>query len=171
MNFEDLLFQRRSIRQYTHESIPKEKLQKILQAGLLAPSSRNKKPCQFYVIHKKDILEQLGQIKPSGAFIGDANAAIIVMVDTSLSDVWIEDCSIAMSYMQLMATALDIGSCWVQMRKRKNEHGKDAEEVVKEMIGVPNTYHLVGILSLGIPAQTVSPHTEAELDISKIHEI
>lgn len=171
MNFEDLLFQRRSIRQYTHESIPKEKLQKILQAGLLAPSSRNKKPCQFYVIHKKDILEQLGQIKPSGAFIRDAHVAIVVMADASISDVWIEDCSIAMSYMQLMATALDIGSCWVQMRKRKNEHGKDAEEVVKEIVGAPQTYRLVGILSLGLPAQILPPHTIDDVDASKIHKI
>lgn len=171
MNLEDLLLKRRSIRKYTKEDIDPDTLQKILQAGLLAPSSRNKKPCQFYIIQDKDILKKLSTIKPSGAFIGDANAAIIVMADTSLSDVWIEDCSIAMSYMQLMATTLDIGSCWVQMRKRKNEHGKDAEEVVKEIVGAPQPYRLVGILSLGLPAQNLPPHTIDDFDASKIHKI
>lgn len=171
MNFEELLFQRRSIRKYTKENMDPDTLQKILQAGLLAPSSRNKKPCQFYVIQDKDILKQLSTIKPSGTFIGDANAAIIVMADASLSDVWIEDCSIAMSYMQLMATALQVGSCWVQMRKRTNALGKDAEEVVKEIVGAPQTYRLVGILSLGLPAQILPPHTIDDVDASKIHKI
>ncbi len=171
MNLEELLRKRRSIRKYTKDEIDTDTLQKILQAGLLAPSSRNKKPCQFYVIQDKSILKSLSMIKPSGAFICDANAAIIVMADSSLSDVWIEDCSIAMSYMQLMATALDVGSCWVQMRKRTNALGKDAEEVVKEIVGAPNTYHIVGILSLGLPGQTLPPHTIDEFDESKIHKI
>ncbi|MGN0094022.1 MAG: nitroreductase family protein, partial [Methanobrevibacter sp.] len=41
---------RRSVREYTGEDIPEEKLERIIQAGLLAPTSRNRKPCEFMVV-------------------------------------------------------------------------------------------------------------------------
>ena len=49
MSLIDVMKNRRSIRKYTDEDIPEEKLEKIIQAGLLAPTSRNRKPCNFMV--------------------------------------------------------------------------------------------------------------------------
>ena len=67
MKLLETMLSRRSIRQYTEEAIPEEKLNMILQAGLLAPTSRNIKPCEFYVIRNKDILMKLSQAKAMGA--------------------------------------------------------------------------------------------------------
>ena len=53
MDLLDVMLKRRSVRKYTDEEIPTEKLNKILQAGLLAPTSRNLKPCNFLVINNK----------------------------------------------------------------------------------------------------------------------
>ena len=59
MDLLDVMLKRRSVRKYTDEEIPTEKLNKILQAGLLAPTSRNLKPCNFLVIDNKETLKKI----------------------------------------------------------------------------------------------------------------
>ena len=55
------MLNRRSVRAYAAEPVPEDKLEKILQAGLLAPISKNRKPCEFYVIRDKAVLKELSK--------------------------------------------------------------------------------------------------------------
>ena len=82
-----------------------------------------------------------------------------------------EDCSAAMSYMNLMAAEQGLGSCWCQMHLRPKLADKDAEENVRKALDVPDHYRIVGILALGITAQAAKPHTPEEIDDSRVHEI
>lgn len=75
--------------------------------------------------------------------LADADAAIIVIGDTEKSDAWIEDCSIAMILMQLEATELGIGSCWVQCRGRTTPQGTGTEDRIKSLFG---TWISIGLL-------------------------
>lgn len=166
------ILNRRSVRKYTGEEIPEEKLQAVLEAGLLAPTSMNKKPCQFYVIKDREVLKKLSKAKKFGAgFLADAAVGIAVFADSDKSDVWAEDCSVALSYMNLMAAEQGLGSCWCQIHLRSSLTGKDAEENVRKALDVPGNYRIAGILALGIPAQDVKPHTMDEIDRSKVHVI
>jgi nitroreductase len=169
MTLIDLMFKRRSTRKFTDEEISKEDLDLILQAALLAPTSMNRKPCNFMVVERKETLKELSQSKDHGAdLIAGANKAIVVIADSMLADTWIEDSSIALTYMHLMATELDIGSCWVQIHLRSKD-GKDAEEIVKDILKIDSHYRIVGILALGHSDEIPEPHTADELDKSKIH--
>ncbi len=166
----DVITKRRSIRKFASEQVPEQKLHAILRAGLLAPTSMNKKPCEFYAVSNRALLRQLSQAKEQGAaLLADAPAAIAVCADSSKSDVWVEDCSIAMAYMGLMATSQGLGSCWVQMRRRRSSAGDDAETAVLGALGVPACFRMVGLLALGIPAQEAAPHSVNEADFSKVH--
>lgn len=82
---------------------------------------------------------------------------------------WSEDSSIALAYMDLMASSLGIGGCWVQMRMRKDESGGDAEENVRQIMGVEEPFRIVGILALGVPAEKKEPYTLDELKWEKVH--
>ena len=82
---------------------------------------------------------------------------------------WIEDSSIALGYMHLMAASLDVGSCWVQIHLRQTADGEDSEKVVKDIIGVDDYFRVVGILALGMPEGEVKPHTLEDMDKSRIH--
>ena len=96
MKLLDIILNRRSIRKYTDEAIPDGKLNEILQVDLLAPTSRNIKPCEFYVIRDKAVLEKLSRAKAMGAaMLKDCSAAIAVMGNSEKADTWVEDCSIA----------------------------------------------------------------------------
>ena len=78
----DLILKRRSVRQYLKKEVEETVLKAILSAGLLAPTGMNKKPCRFYVIKKKEILEALSTVKPAGAaMLKEAPVAIAVIVD------------------------------------------------------------------------------------------
>lgn len=119
MELLELLQKRASVRTYTDEPIPEEKLQKVLQAGLLSMSGRNIKPWELIVVKDKQTLIQLSKSRTMGArMLENASTAIIVVADETKTDVWTEDASIVMSYMHLMADNLGLGSCWIQGRCR-----------------------------------------------------
>lgn len=170
MELLQIMKNRRSIRKYTGEKIPAEKLNLILQAGLLAPSSKNIRPVEFIVIDDKDTLKKLSKSKQAGAgMLSDASCAIIVIGDTRKADAWIEDCSLAMGYMLLMAENLGIAACWVQQRLRKTLLRKDSGAYVKELLEIPNYYEVEAILSLGISEKAEAPRAWEETEQNKIH--
>lgn len=172
MDLLNTILQRRSIRKFTEEPVSDEKIKRILQAGLLAPTSQNRKPCEFYVIRRKSVLEDLSKAKQMGAaFLADCDVAIAVFGNSMKADTWIEDCSIAMSYMNLMAAEQGVGSCWCQIHLRSSLHGEDAEKNVREILSVPEECRIVGILALGTSAKNIQPHSLSDADTSKIHEI
>ena len=172
MELMDTILKRRSIRKYTGEDIPEETLRQILQAGLLAPTSRNLKPWDFYVVKDKATLRKLSAAKNAGGgMLAQCSAAIAVFGDSEKADTWVEDCSIAMSFMMLMAEEQGVGSCWVQLHFRTDETGTSAEENVKKLLSVPERYRIAGLLALGFPAEEAKPHTLEEADWSKVHRI
>ena len=169
MELMDVMYKRRSSRKFTDEAITKEELDKILKAALLAPTSMNRKPCNFLVVERKETLKELAGAKNHGAeLLAGADKAIVVLADTFVADTRCEDSSIALTYMHLMATDLGLGSCWVQIHLRDKD-GTDAEEVVREIVGVDDHYRIVGVMALGSIEKQPEPHTPDDLDKSKIH--
>lgn len=169
MEFMDVLLKRRSTRKFSDEKITKDELDKILKAGLLAPSSMNRKPVNFLVVERKETLSQLAKSKDHGAeLIAGADKAIVVIADTMVADTWCEDSSIALTYLHLAATDLGIGSCWVQIHLREKD-GVDAEEIVRDIVKIDNHYRIVGIMALGHSDDIPDPHTIDDIDKGKIH--
>ena len=163
------MFKRRSTRKFRDEDISKQDLDLILHSALLAPTSMNRKPCNFMVVERKETLKELSECKDMGAgLIAGANKAIVVIADSMIADTWIEDSSIALTDMHLMATELDIGSCWVQTHLR-SKNGKDSEEVVRDILKIDSYYRIVGMLALGYSDDIPQAHDESDLDKSKIH--
>ena len=169
MTLQDIMLKRRSTRKFNDDPVTKSELDKILHAALLAPTSRNRKPCNFLVVERKETLEQLSKCKNHGAeLIAGADKAIVVAADSMISDTWCEDSSIALTYMHLMAAELNLGSCWVQIHLRDKD-GIDAEEIVRDIIKIDDHYRIVGILALGHSDEIPSPHTLDDIDKNKIH--
>ena len=169
MELINLMLKRRSTRKFNGEEISKDDLDRILQAALLAPTSRNRKPCSFMVVERKETLNELSQSKDHGAeLIKGADKAIVVIADSMIADTWIEDSSIALTYMHLMAADLDIGSCWVQIHLR-NKDGNDSERIVRDILKIDDNYRIVGILALGHSDNIPKAHTLDDIEKDKIH--
>ena len=169
MTLLDVMLKRRSTRTFNDEPVTKDELEKILQAALLAPTSMNRKPCNFLVVERKETLDELSRCKNHGAdLIAGADKAIVVVADTMIADTWCEDSSIALTYMHLMAAELNLGSCWVQIHLRDKD-GIDAEEVVRDIVKIDDHYRIVGIMALGHSDDIPEPHTLEDIDKGKIH--
>ncbi|WP_461463560.1 nitroreductase family protein, partial [Methanobrevibacter sp.] len=80
MDLIDVMLKRRSIREFEEIDITTEQINKILDAALLAPTSRNRKPCKFIVVSNKKILKKLSQCKNTGAqLLEGCNKAVVVI--------------------------------------------------------------------------------------------
>ena len=176
MSLLEMLQKRHSIRKYTDANISDQDLQTILQAGLLSASGRAARPWEFIVVRNKETLQKMSESRVGAAkMLANANAAIVVIADESKTDVWVEDCSIAMSNMHLAASTLGIGSCWIQGRLRtatSTDSGTASittEDYVRECLHFPEGYKLEAILSLGMPAEEKTPAELSKLPFEKIH--
>lgn len=170
MNLLEMMQNRRSIRKYTEEPIAKEKLEQVLQAGLLSESGHGARPWQLIVVQDPDMLKKMASCREGSAkMLEGADAAIVVVADTSLTDVWVEDCSIVMANMHLMADSLGLGSCWIQGRLRTAENGQTTEAYLRELLGFPEDCALEAILSLGMPQRHPSRRELADLPTDKLH--
>ena len=172
MNLTEILLNRRSIRRYKDEPIPEEALRGVLTSGLLAPTSRNLKPCRFTVVRDKTTLEALSHAKAAGgAFLKEAGAAVVVSADAEKADTWVEDGSIALTCMHLAAAEAGLGSCWIQIHLRRDREGGEAEENVRRILGLEEQFRTVGILALGVPAESPEPHRPEEADFGQVRFI
>lgn len=169
-NLHDLLVRRHSIRRYTAEAVNAEDVRLILEAALLAPTSKSTRCWQFIAVDDKDTLLRLAECKPAGAVpLKNCVLAVVVAADSSRSDAWIEDASIAAAYMQLQAEALGLGSCWVQVRGRFTADGIPSEEVVQELLGMPDTISVECIMTFGHKDEERKPVDTSKLLWEKVH--
>ncbi len=168
----ELLKSRRSIRKFKNQEVEKEKLDLILKAALMAPSSRSIKPWQFIAVTDKEKLKELSvSRKPGPVFLENAPLAIVVLADKNACDVWVEDTSITATYIQLMAQDLGLGSCWIQIRERFNteEKVKTADEYIKDLLEIPEQYAVECVIAIGYPDEEKAHHNEEKLLYDKVH--
>ena len=158
-NFHELLLTRHSIRKYTDEPVSGDDVKLILEAGLMAPSSKRKTPWHFVVVEDKAML---------AGPIANSALTIVVTVDMTRSEAWVEDGSIAAVLMQLQAHALGLGSCWIQLRNRSL--GEEAtEDIVREMLDIPETMGILCAITIGHKDEERKPFDEEKMMWEKVH--
>lgn len=167
---EDLIRKRRSIRRFRDQPVEPEKINLLMEAALRAPSSRGLNPWEFVVVDEPPLLKKLATCKPHGAgFLGQAPLGIVVCADPSRSDVWVEDGSIAVTFIQLMATSLDLGSCWIQVRKRAHASGGPARDDIARHLDLPDRLAVEAMVAIGYPAQPKAGHARDSLLFDRVH--
>jgi nitroreductase len=167
--FIDLLRKRRSVRQFQDKPVEKEKVDLLVESMLRSPSSRGSNPWEFLVVRDPLTLESLAKAKPHGAsFLKNAPLAIVVCGDSTKSDVWVEDCSIASLILHLAATDLGLGSCWIQLRLREHDAQTTSEEYVKELLGLGENVVVEAVIAIGYCKEDKPGHSNSSLLFEKV---
>jgi nitroreductase len=165
----DLLRKRRSIRKYGGEAIDGHRVKLLVEALLRAPSSRNINPWEFIIVDDRQMLARLATAKQHGStFLQNAALGIVVCADSTKSDAWIEDCSIAAILVQMTAQAVGLGSCWIQIRNRLQGNGRSSESFVQELLGLPEQMKVECIISIGEPGETRPGLAAGKLQYDKV---
>lgn len=154
MDFWEVIQKRHSVRRFTDEPVDRDLIDAIVDIARTAPSSKNCHSSAFMVVEDKDTLSAMAEMRDRGsAFMKGAAAAIVVMGDRSKTDIWVENASISATFIQLAATAMDLGSCWVHVRDRqrsKEDPSKGtAEDYLRGLLGIREQYSVLCIIALG----------------------
>lgn len=167
--FLTLAQKRRSIRKYLDKEVDSATIDQLVEAALRAPTSMGKNSWEFVVVTEPELLQKLSSAKPHGAsFLKNARLGIVVCSDPQITDVWIEDASIASAFIHLAAASLDLGSCWIQIRERKHDDRQTAEGYIAEMLNLPAHMRVVSMIAIGHPDEVKPGHPRESLPYNKV---
>mgnify|MGYP002624998488 CR=1 FL=1 len=149
--------ERRSIRNFKPDAVPKDTLNEIIEAGLYAASGRNKQGTVIVSVTDKKLRDKIMEMnrKIGGwdegfdPFYG-APAMLIVLGDKSVPT-YIYDGSLVMGNLMLAAHSLDMGSCWIHRAKQEFE-SEDGKAILKEL-GIEGDFEGIGHCAIGYPAE------------------
>ncbi|MCL2210261.1 MAG: nitroreductase family protein [Treponema sp.] len=141
----DVIFSRRSIRRYVDgKPVEKEKIVKLLEAAMAAPSACNLQPWEFIVVTEKEKLKQLLDSTQAGKI--SCPLSIIICANTKNipweGQGWMIDCSAAVQNMMIAAAAMGLGSVWV---------GSHNEEAIRRLFNVPENIKVMNMVYFGYP--------------------
>jgi len=166
----EIIKQRRSIRRFETKPVEPEKIDLLLQAALLSPSSKNTRSWEFIVVDQPDLLQALSVCRDYGSsFVANAPLVIVVALDPEKNDAWVENGAIASAFLQLQAEALGLGSCWIQVARRLHNETLSAEEYIRQILHIPDSLRILNMVAIGYKAQTLPPHPINETLQVKIH--
>jgi nitroreductase len=169
-SFYDLLKSRRSIRKYLSTPVEPDKISQITNAALMSPASKRSNPWEFVVVQDKEMLQKLSECRPyESRFLKESPLGIVVLADTTKSDIWIEDASIAAIIMQLQAQDEGLTSCWIQVYRREKDNETTTESYIRQLLDIPEHFAVLCILSIGYPNEVKKMHDENNPAGEKIH--
>lgn len=147
---------RRSIRRYVDRPVGDEHIETLLRAAMAAPSAGNQQSWRFVVVTDRATLDALAEASPYTGMLREAPLAIAVCGDTTSEkypeDYWVEDTSAAMENLLLAAHATGLGACWLGFHPRV-----DRKAHARALLGLPDGVEVMGVASIGHPAETKPP--------------
>ena len=135
MNFEDVIRKRTAVRKFKNKRISKEELDKILEAGRLAPTAKNIQPQKIYVIESENALNKINDASPC---IYGALTVLLVCSDKNKAfckddySTYEMDASIVATHMMLEATNIGVDNIWIEMfdKNKIKEYFNISEEPI-----------------------------------------
>ena len=152
-----VIHSRKSVRNFTGGSVGRSNLDKILRAGMAAPTAMNKQPWSFVVVTDRKILDALSAGLPSAKMLSKAGAAIIVCTDPDLAngksrDFAVIDASLAGENILLAVEALGLGAVWTAAYP-----DADRMTTVRTVLHIPPNIIPLNVIPIGIPTGEDKP--------------
>jgi nitroreductase len=147
MNTYDAIRTQRAVREFADRPLPAEALERVLDAGRRAPSSKNEQPWSFIIVHERSMLERLAQVGDYASHLAGATVAIAFITadhrnpERRVADAF--DLGHAVQSMMLTAVDLGIGSVHASVYD---------QQLARRLLGYPEDHRCDYLISLGYPA-------------------
>ncbi|MBW2682502.1 MAG: nitroreductase family protein [Deltaproteobacteria bacterium] len=173
---EHFLRSRRSIRTYKKKTVPKSEIKRLIEIARHAPSGRNSQDAEWLVLGRRDEIDNLAEIVinwmhwmignnpeeaqsmhlnkaidlwKSGKDIIFRGAPIIIITHAEKNNLRAPaTCTLALSYLELAATSMELGCCWAGYFSR----AADTFPPMIEALSLPPGHQSFGAMMLGYPA-------------------
>jgi nitroreductase len=143
---------RKSVKKYKPQPVEKELIDKIIEAGLNAPSGLNKQSPIIIAVTNKEIRNELSRLNAgddpffrADPFYG-APCVLVVLADKSVPT-YLYDGSLVMENLMLAAHALGLGACWIH-RAKETFNRPQGKEILKKL-GIEGEYEGIGNCIVG----------------------
>lgn len=162
---DNIIFKRRSIRRFFDKPVEQEKLERILKAGMQAPSAHNNQRWEFIVVTEQDKKDAVSKMSPWSGMVANAPVSIIVLGkynDENLNKWFAQDLGACVENILLQITDEGLGGCWMGFYP-----DMERVEMLRKCFGVPEGVMPFCVISLGY-----SPDENRFIDrsdMSKIH--
>ncbi|MBE6044632.1 MAG: nitroreductase [Clostridium thermopalmarium] len=155
MEFYDVVKKRKSIKKFKTGQLDRDKLLKIIDAAMRAPSWKNSTPYKFILVDREDLKDIIARSIINKSYetaeaVSNAPATIIIVADPNASgsieekDLYLVDSAIAMEHLILAATEEGYGTCWI---------ASFDERKIKEALEIPDNYKVVALTPIGESAE------------------
>ncbi len=154
MEFFELIEKRYSVRAYRSTAVEEDKLNKVLEAAVLAPTAANKQPFRLLVVKTAGRQKELRRIYGRDWFV---QAPLVICACAIRDESWVRkdgknygevDATIAFTHLVLAARNLGLGTCWVAAFD---------PEAARDVLALPDGYDPVAFTPLGYPADEWKP--------------
>ena len=182
MELMEAIYNRRSVRFFTTDPVGKETIEKLINAGIQAPSAMNSQPWAFSVIQDKDLLQKISDdtkayfletlssrpyMEGYRPLFSNPDYHIFYNAPTLLTvyakpegPTPASDCSLAAQNIMLAAHALGLGTCWMGFAQVALN-----TPALKEQFGIPDSYTVIAPLAIGHPSKPSSTVARKEPQI------
>ena len=148
---------RRAVREYKAKPVPDDVILRIVEAGRLAPSSKNSQPWHYIIVKDRANLVKLSTLTPTGSHIAHAAMAIAVVTDPAYK-LHAVDGGRAVQNMVLVAWEDGVGSCWVS----------NFSEEAKDLLKIPRHLNLLTIVSFGYPVESTTRRKKIRKQLTEV---
>lgn len=154
MHYQDLISARHSVRKFTEQKPERTLLEQLIEEAQTAPSSKNCRSSRFLIVEDAPTLKTISQMRERGsAFVAGAPAAIVVMGDSSVTDLWVDNAAISATFLMLSAVDHGLGSCWVHVNGRVRSKSDPslgyAEDYLRDLLGISPETRILCVIALG----------------------
>lgn len=153
MDFQDILNRRYSCRAFSEREVEGEKVERILEAGRIAPTAVNKQPVHIWAVSNRETLEAIKGVTQS-----NYGAPLLLVVGCRPADAWVRrydgrngaevDAAIVATYLMLAAENEGLATLWV---------GSFDPSLLKGILPDTDGYDLVAMINVGYPAPDSIP--------------
>lgn len=142
------IFTRTSVRKFEDRPVEKEKIEKLLQAGFVAPSAGNQQPWEFYVVTKRETIEALAKTSPYAVSAAKAPVVLVIaarkdVIFPGITDI---DCAIATENLWLELEELGLGGVMMAVSPVP-----ERMEAVRQILNLPDNQYAFALLPFGYP--------------------
>lgn len=162
---------RRSVRRFKDIPVENEKIEKILRAGMQAPSRSNQQPWEFIVVTDKDKLLELSAFSPFSRRMKKAPLAIVVLRRTNILHPYHanQDLGACCENMLLEAVDLGLGAYWMGAGAEGALEGDKRDENIRTVFPMPDTVTPMAVLAFGYPLHDDANHYIDRFDSDRVH--
>ena len=153
MEFNDILNRRYSCRAFAAQGVEQEKVDRILEAGRMAPTAVNKQPVHIWAVSHPETLEAI-----KGVTRSNYGAPLLLVVGCMPADAWVRrydgkngaevDAAIVATYLMLAAENEGLATLWV---------GSFDPALLRDILPGTEGYELVAMINVGYPAPDSKP--------------